>query len=192
MSCLYLIRHAETALNASRTVQWPDTPLNRRGEWQAGRLAARLRDAGLTRIVTSDYARARSTAESVRDTTSATLTFDARLRERHMGELRGQPYSKVRDQVFADDFEPAYGESWPSFHARVANLWRALRLLINATHGALAVVTHGFVCGALVERHLRLDQPSDGGIYFANASVTVVDATPPWHVRALANAEHLG
>lgn len=192
MCCLYVIRHGETALNVSRTVQWPDTPLNSRGVWQAGRLAARMRDAGLTRIVASDYARARSTAESVRDMTRARLTFDPRLRERHMGELRGQQYSKVRDQVFADDFEPTNGESWPSFHARVADLWDALRLLIDTTHGALAVVTHGFVCGALVERHFRLDEPRNGGIYFANASVTVVDATPPWHVRALANEVHLG
>ena len=192
MSCLYLIRHAETALNASGTVQWPDTPLNRRGEWQAGRLAARLRDEGLSQIVASDYARARSTAESVSETTRATITFDARLRERHMGELRGQPYAEVGDRVFADDFEPSDGESWPTFHARVAEVWGALRGLVDATHGALAIVTHGFVCGSLVERHFRLDEPRDGAIYFANASVTVIEATPPWRVRALASDAHLG
>ena len=192
MSCLYLIRHAETALNASQIVQWPDTPLSRRGIWQAGRLAARLRDAGLTWIVASDYTRARSTAEPVCETTRATLTFDARLRERHMGELRGQPYSRVRDRVFADDFEPTDGESWTAFHARVAEVWDTLRNLVDATQGALAVITHGFVCGALVRRHLRLDEPRDSTIFFANASVTVVDATPPWRVRALASEEHLG
>lgn len=190
-STIYLIRHAETALNAARVVQLPDTPLSDRGLWQARRLGKRLQQDGLTHVVSSDYPRARVTAEHVRDATRATLTLDPRLRERNLGELRGRPYSEVRDQVFADDFEPDSGESWTAFHTRVDAVWASLRTRMAALDGSLAIVTHGLVCRALVRRHLTLGDDHDGPIGFPNASVTIAGAEPPWRVRELASDTHL-
>ena len=46
---ILLIRHGETALNAARIVQHPETPLNERGVGQARRLAERLADFKLPR-----------------------------------------------------------------------------------------------------------------------------------------------
>ncbi|MEE2613267.1 MAG: histidine phosphatase family protein, partial [Acidobacteriota bacterium] len=62
---IYLIRHGETASNEQRVVQRSDTPLSARGALQAERLAARLADVGLTRIIASDYRRARQTAAAL-------------------------------------------------------------------------------------------------------------------------------
>ena len=39
---LYLVRHAESVLNATRVVQPPDTPLSEIGRAQAERIGARL------------------------------------------------------------------------------------------------------------------------------------------------------
>ena len=63
MSRLFLIRHGETEGNALRILQHPDIPLSSRGIAQAERLARRLAREGITRIVSSDYARAMTTAE---------------------------------------------------------------------------------------------------------------------------------
>lgn len=191
MKYLYLIRHAETALNASRTVQWPNTPLNRHGMWQARRLGSRFRDTGLTQIISSDYLRAQTTAEQIKNTSKAELTLDSRLRERALGELRGLPYATVNDRLFSNTFVPNRGESLSTFHARVSNMWAFIREEIAKTKGSLAVVTHGFVCMALVRQHLQLETEEKHSITFANASVTIVDTHAPWRVHVLACENHL-
>ena len=191
MRYLYLIRHAETALNASRTVQWPNTPLNRHGMWQARRLGSRFRDTGLTQIISSDYLRAQTTAEQIKNTSKAELTLDSRLRERALGELRGLPYATVNDRLFSNTFVPNRGESLSTFHARVSNMWAFIREEIAKTKGSLAVVTHGFVCMALVRQHLQLETEEKHSITFANASVTIVDTHTPWRVHVLACENHL-
>ena len=91
MSRLFLIRHGETEGNALRIVQRPDIPLSPRGVAQAERLARRLAAEGIARIVASDYARALTTAEHVRQATAAPLTIEPLLRERNFGDLRGRP-----------------------------------------------------------------------------------------------------
>lgn len=186
---ILLIRHAETTLNAARVVQFPDTPLSARGRWQAARLAQRLRRQRVGRVLSSDYARAHLTAQPIADATRATLTLDPLLRERHMGDLRGRPYTEVGDLVFAEDFDPSGGERWTDFVARVDRLWTAVGQLQASVQGALAVVTHGLVCRVIATRHLDLAR--DGETPFRNASVTEIDPTPPWRVRRLACRTHL-
>ena len=188
-SPIYLVRHAETTLNAARVVQYPDTPLSSHGRWQARRLAAHLRRQGIARVVSSDYARARTTAETICDASKATLTVDPILRERHLGELRGRPYAEVREQVFSEHFDPANGETWTDFTDRIDRLWMWVHELRQTTDGALAIVTHGLVCRALAARHFRV--PGDAPLTFVNASVTVIDPEPPWRVRVMASNTYL-
>ena len=59
---ILLIRHGETAGNANRVVQVPETPLSERGLAQAALLGKRLANAGISQILASDYARAAMTA----------------------------------------------------------------------------------------------------------------------------------
>jgi probable phosphoglycerate mutase len=189
---LYLIRHAETDLNAARVLQHPHTPLSQRGRAQARRLAERLADAGIARIVTSDYARAQMTAEAVRERTAAPLEEEALLQERNFGELRGRPYTDFDFDVFAQDYAPPGGESWDEFRARVARAWSRIQALAAATPGHLAVVTHGLVCHVLAERHL---EPA-GGVRevprsWGNTSLTIVEGAPAWTVRLLNCTRHL-
>ena len=61
---IYLIRHGQTPSNAARVMQYPDTPLSESGVLQAQRLGERLREVGIRHILSSDYARARATAEA--------------------------------------------------------------------------------------------------------------------------------
>jgi len=190
-SRLFLIRHGETVGNASRIVQHPDSPLSPRGVAQAERLARRLAPEGLARIVSSDFARAVTTAECLQRATGASLFLEPLLRERNFGDLRGTPYAELGLDMFAPDYAPPNGETWPVFHARVDRAWARVQALAAATSGHLAVVTHGLVCRSLAARHLIL---ADGEVVperWGNTSLTIVDCPAPWRVRLLNCAGHL-
>jgi 2,3-bisphosphoglycerate-dependent phosphoglycerate mutase len=191
VSRLFLIRHGETVGNASRTVQVPDNPLSPRGVAQAGRLARRLASGGIAHILSSDFARARSTAESLQCLTGAPLSFEPLLQERNFGDLRGTPYAELGLDMFAPDYAPPNGETWPAFHARVDQAWTRVQALAAATDGHLAVVTHGLVCRSLAARHLLLPDGQEAPERWENTSLTIVDCPAPWRVRLLNCIAHL-
>jgi broad specificity phosphatase PhoE len=191
VSRLFLIRHGETVGNASRTVQLPDDPLSSRGAAQAERLARRLAREGIARIVSSDFVRARSTAEAVQRVTHVPLSFEPLLQERNFGDLRGTPYAELELDMFALDYAPPNGETWATFHARVDLAWARVQALAAATAGPLAVVTHGLVCRSLAARHLLLPPGAVAPERWENTSITIVDRPAPCRVRLLNCIAHL-
>lgn len=187
---IYLIRHGQTAGNASRVVQFPDTPLSERGLLQAERLAERLADVGLAAILASDYARAAMTAARVAQRTGLDPSHDPLLRERNFGELRGTPYSELERrgiEPFAEDYAPPGGETWDVFHARVDRAWQRIQDFARASGGPVAIVTHGLVCHSIARRHLGLEPE---GIAFPNTAVTQMEG-PPWRAALVGCAAHL-
>jgi len=191
MSRIFLIRHGETVGNASRIVQRPDSPLSPRGVAQAERLARRLASEGIARIVSSDFARAMTTAEHLQRATGAPLGVEPLLRERSFGDLRGIPYAELELDMFAPDYAPPNGETWPVFHARVDRAWARVQELAAATRGDLAVVTHGLVCRSLAARHLILPGGEAVPERWENTSLTIIDCPAPWRVRLLNCVVHL-
>jgi len=188
---IFLIRHGETLGNASRTVQRPDNPLSPRGAAQAERLARRLEYLGIAAILSSDFARAMTTAEHLRRVTGTPISYDPLLQERSFGDLRGTPYAKLDFDMFAVDYAPPGGETWEVFHARVDRAWALVREAATATGGHLAVVTHGLVCRSLAARHLILPEGQEVPARWENTSLTVVDHPAPWRVRLLNCIAHL-
>lgn len=188
---LFLIRHGETDDNARRVVQMPDAALSARGRAQAERLGVRLREAGIARILTSDYRRARETADAVAAATSLPVEIEPLLRERHFGEVRGRAYVDLHTDIFAPDYAPPNGETWDAFFARVAAAWTRVCVVAAETPGPLAVVTHGLVCFAIVGRHLELSPGMTLGMTWGNTSVTLVEGTPPRQVTLLDSTTHL-
>ncbi len=188
---ILLVRHGETSGNANRVIQTPETPLSERGLAQARRLAARLRGRGVGLVVTSDLARARMTAECVRDATGAPLRFDPGLQERSFGDLRGTPYADLDEDPFAAGYVPPGGESWEDLHRRTDAVWERVVRMSDQAEGDLVVVTHGLVCHSLLSRRLELEPGVEAPPGFANTSVTVVEPGPPWRVRLLNCTAHL-
>ena len=188
---IFLIRHGETEGNAARVVQRPDNPLSPRGVVQAARLARRLREEGIARILSSDLARAVTTAETLQRATGAPLAFEPLLQERNFGDLRGTPYAQLDFDLFGLDYAPPNGETWPVFHARVDRAWARVQALAGATDGHLAIVTHGLVCRSLAARHLILPDGETVPLRWENTSVTIVECPPPWRVRLLNCIAHL-
>jgi probable phosphoglycerate mutase len=188
---IFLIRHGETVGNASRVVQHPDNPLAPRGEAQAERLARRLAGAGIARIVSSDFARAASTARALERVLGVPLTFEPLLQERSFGDLRGTPYAELGLDMFAPDYAPPNGETWEVFHHRVERAWARVQALAAGTAGHLAVVTHGLVCRSLAERHLVLGPGEIAPLKWENTSLTVCEGPTPWRVGLLNCVAHL-
>ena len=191
---VYVIRHGETADNARRVLQMPDVPLSEHGLEQARRLAKRLANAGIARILVSDYERARMTARALAETTGAPLIEDKLLRERHFGDLRGRAYASLGFDPFAPGYTPPNGESIPVFQARVMLAFESIKEHPAEVGGALAVVTHGLVCRDLVAKHLKLPPElaaaSPDPYRWTNTCVTEVDPAT-WTVRLLACTSHL-
>ena len=189
---ILLIRHAETALNAARVVQPPDTPLNERGVAQADRLGRRLARLDVGHILSSDQTRAQMTAERVQLVTGTAIDLDQGLRERNFGDIRGTAYADLGVDIFAPDYEPPGGEIWEDFHARVDEVWQRVTALAAMVSGDLAVVTHGLVCRSLASR--RLEVPSSLGAEpqrWGNTALTIVHPAPPWTVEILNCTAHL-
>ena len=191
---IYLLRHGETRGNAERIVQLPDVPLSDRGREQARRLGARLAmlpGTGIAHVLASDLARARETAELVRDATGAPLELDPLLHERNLGDVRGTPYAELDFDLFGPDYAPPGGETWETFHARVDLAWQRILEVAVATRGHLAVVSHGLVCLSLARRHLSLpfDATLEAGV--GNTSLTEIQMEPPYVVTLFNCTAHL-
>jgi probable phosphoglycerate mutase len=188
---IFLIRHGETHGNAARILQLPDIPLSPRGVAQAERLGQRLRSAGIGHILSSDLARAATTALHVQRTTGVEITFDPLLQERNFGDIRGTAYADLGFDPFALDYAPPGGESWEVFHARVDRAWELMRRFADATAGHLAVVTHGLVCRSLAARYLSLPDGLAPPDRWDNTSVTITESQAPWRVQLLNSIAHL-
>ena len=187
---IFLVRHGETSSNAARIVQTPDVPLSARGVFQAERVAARLAALGVDRVVSSDYLRARMTAESVCRACRAPIEFWPELRERNFGALRGRPYAECPTHMFGPAYAPPGGETCEVFHERVGRAWRHVTAFATDARGNVAVLTHGLVCRSIVERCVGLADravPAD----WPNTSLTVVSKRAPHELVLLNCAEHL-
>eukprot|EP00930_Biecheleria_cincta_P050235 TRINITY_DN35408_c0_g1_i1.p1 TRINITY_DN35408_c0_g1~~TRINITY_DN35408_c0_g1_i1.p1 ORF type:complete len:161 (-),score=30.31 TRINITY_DN35408_c0_g1_i1:119-601(-) len=134
-----LVRHGETAGNASGRMQPPSEPLSSTGRWQAEKLGESLRAAetnGDFRIavaLVSDLMRTLETADGIFHAIGKTgrkIRNEPLLQERNFGDLRGQFYAeftKKYGNVFAEDFAPPGGETWPQFRRRVAQAWSTIK-----------------------------------------------------------------
>jgi len=187
---IYIVRHGETDLNASRVVQLPTTPLSARGRAQAERVAARFASRDVAQILSSDLTRSAETAAAIAARTGATIAYERTLRERNFGNLCGTPYAELATDIFAPGYEPPGGESWEVFWERVAIAWQRVLDSSRAIGGrGLVVVTHGLVCQAFLDRHAYCaDRMS---LRWHNTSVTELDHAPPWTARLVNCIAHL-
>lgn len=188
---VYLVRHAESELNAARVVQPPEAPLSARGRLQAERVGARLALAGVAGIVSSHLVRALETAQAIARHAQVPLHVDPDLEERNYGAIRGTPYAELRDDIFAADYVPPAGETWEAFHARVDRAWARVVASVDRT-SPLVVVTHGLVCWSILSRHVTAAYEPCTAMPFANTALTVIDGPVPWRLAVVGCTAHLG
>lgn len=183
---IILVRHGETALNAARVLQPPETPLSERGAGQAAAVARRLAGLRPAGILSSDLVRAAQTAEAIGAATGHAVRFTQLLHERSFGSLRGLAYDSLGyDPIHAEEAAPG-GESMEAFRQRVAAAFEEALRMRAALGGPLVVVSHGLVIRVLLERHLRLPEGVAAPERLANTSVTILEPEPP-HLVSLVN-----
>jgi broad specificity phosphatase PhoE len=111
---ILLVRHGETDWNRERRFQGhADTPLNEAGRRQAGELAERLRDEGLTAVYTSPLRRAAETADIVAEHLGLEAEELEALREIDVGDWQGLTVDDVRER-FPGRLEDAGHSGWPN------------------------------------------------------------------------------
>lgn len=93
---IIFIRPGETDWNLhDRWQGWVAAPLNAHGRKQALALAGFLRNIGVGAIYSSDLRRAAETAAAIAERLGSATIFDARLRERRIGEWQGLTLEEV-------------------------------------------------------------------------------------------------
>jgi broad specificity phosphatase PhoE len=170
---LTLVRHAESTFNAGELLQGQlDPPLSERGRVQARALVAMLDGMPEDRVVVSDLARARETADLLE---LRGARPDARWREIDVGEWAGRPAAEIDAQSpeltnwrGGPRVGPG-GESWPEFAARVSGAFDEL----VAAGGSWLVVCHGGCVRAATAHVTGADALSLGSP--PNASATVFE-----------------
>lgn len=177
---ILLIRHGETDGNSTGTIQVAETRLNAKGVEQARLLAARLAPYPLSRLLTSDLARALMTAEAIAEKATVELELEPELAERNFGDWRGVKYADLRLQgvsVMGADTAPPNGETWGVFHKRVEGVWGRMTTLAAKESLPVVLVCHGLTARSILSRQVECPEAKitgKGALSVGNTSLTVI------------------
>jgi len=175
---VYVMRHAKTDENLKWIIN--DNPkrivhLNSKGTKQSEEVAEKLRPKYFKAIFTSEFARAKETAEIVNKYHNAPVIIDPRLNERKTG-FDGKHVSEFRKLINADRFDlkdrfntkPPNGESWQEEKARISSF---LKDLEGKDYRSVLVVTHGEVMQIMVGYFKKLSDEEIWDLEIDNCEV---------------------
>ncbi|MFK5645340.1 MSMEG_4193 family putative phosphomutase [Ornithinimicrobium sp. LYQ121] len=198
MAICLLVRHGRTSANADGILAgWtPGLGLDQTGMEQAARVAGRLADARLVRLVTSPLQRCRETAEVLRDGipqgARPEVETEDRLAEARYGAWTGRLLKELAEDPLWRDVQdrpstvtfPAHDdhehESMTAMQARAVQALQEWDGRVEAEHGPGAVwaaVSHGDVIKALLADALATPLDEFQRIVVDPASVSIVQRT---------------
>jgi broad specificity phosphatase PhoE len=178
MTRLVLVRHGQTAWNATHLLQGQaDISLSPEGMREAASIAPLVRDLDPQSAISSDLKRAQETARLI----GLNPVVDEIWREANLGSWEGKGRSELDPADYrawrAGRFDPPGGEPWREFRERIG---RALNR-VPAT-GTTVVVTHGGAIRAVLSILIGLEpdriMPVDPG------SLTVLDLNGSARLRS--------
>jgi len=204
VTTMYWVRHGEADNNRhQRFGGWSALPLTSRGERQAHAVARAIAALEPTMIVSSDLARAHSTAQAIATATKLGVIREPDLRERSLGVFDGLTFTEAQasaPELYArmlardPDALPDGAEPVARVYDRVG---AAIDRLVAAHSGErIVVVSHGIalyhafahVCG------LAPGNPSTRVFTLVdNASLSVLEHRhgPRWRIVAWNRIDHL-
>jgi probable phosphoglycerate mutase len=159
---LFLFRHGETDWNREGRLQGhTDVPLNAIGLAQAQGLAERLRQHRLDAVVSSDLARALSTARIVAEALELPLLTDPGLRETDVGAAEGLLWADAKNR-FGDglterwfsDGDVAFPGGETGIATRTRGLTALRRFAAAHPYRRIGVSTHGAMMRQLMKHAL--------------------------------------
>jgi broad specificity phosphatase PhoE len=173
----YFLRHGKTIYQTkkkgliypardSRAVR-----LTKKSEREIKKLAKKIKDLKIDFIYSSDFFRAKQTAEIVAKELGKKIIFDKRLRDINLGIYHGKTKKEFyRDfpRVFPLRFikRPPGGESWQDVQKRMLNFLKKIdkkyknkRILI-VSHGDPLWLLEGAIKGWNLEKFLKTSKPN--------------------------------
>ena len=188
----WLVRHGETEWNAGRRLQgWLDIPLSPRGERQAELLGAHLRslrDPVFDAVISSDLARAATTAHIATKHLGKPVTTDERLRERNYGVYQGMDWAALTEGLSdqkIDLRDPTQtiqdGESFQEFAQRIVAAFEDIARAHPGKH--VLAFAHGGVIDIAWRKaggH-ALTVKRDGTILNASINIFEIATDGGWH-----------
>jgi probable phosphoglycerate mutase len=164
---LFLFRHGETDWNREGRLQGhTDTPLNATGRAQAQALAESLRPHRLDAVVSSDLARARTTARIVAEALAVPLFIEAGLCETNVGAAEGLLWTDAKTRFGERLTERWFSDgdvAFPGGETGIATRMRGLAGLRSFTtvrpYRRIGVSTHGAMVRQLMKHALPPGSP---------------------------------
>jgi broad specificity phosphatase PhoE len=149
---VFLVRHAESKLNALRMHQYSHTELSEYGTRQAKILARRLARVKADLIISSNYKRSVQTAEIINRVVKKKIVYTELLNEMKtpsevQGKIQGTPAPvKIFGKILAHMDEPSWHYSdEDNVHDFRRRIKRFLSYLSKRKEKSIIVVTHGHV-----------------------------------------------
>jgi len=148
---IYFVRHGQTVGNVAEISQGPDDQLNKKGLMQATFIAKRAAHLNFSQIISSDYVRAKSTAQTISERTGKSLELSELFREfRRPSEFWGRVpkqdpevlagYTQMEQNFFQENWHYSDEENFFDLKRRGQ---AALQYLLDHQADRLLVVTHG-------------------------------------------------
>jgi broad specificity phosphatase PhoE len=195
-----LIRPGETDWNRQGRWQgWVAVPLNTHGRNQARYLARFIRNVGMSALYSSDLKRAVETAEILAETLGYAPSYDARLRERNIGDWQGLTQDEMREwypiefqQLMSDraGYAVPGGESRNQMKARMI---AAFNDYLKEDKGeTIGILSHSSAIRSLLSQWI--DDEQLVGTEVGNTSVTTIareDENDTWRIVAPNDVTHL-
>jgi probable phosphoglycerate mutase len=180
---LFVFRHGETDWNREGRLQGhTDTRPNATGLAQAEALALRLRTHRLDAVLSSELARALTTARIVAETLGVPLATDLGLRETNVGAAEGMIWADAKARFGKELTERWYSANdaaFPGGETGLATLTRGLaalrRFAVAHPYRRIGVSTHGAMVRQLVKHSLP---PASTPIRAPNTALFVLHYEP--------------
>lgn len=156
---IYFVRHGESEDNTRPVFQAKESPLSERGREQAEKVAERALKLDFEALISSEYPRAKETAEVISKFTNKVPEYTKLFTERiKPSSINGKPHSdeaakeiskKWQKSIYERGLKVEDGENYEEIVGRAD---AALDFLKNHPAENILVVTHGFFLRVLMAR----------------------------------------
>ena len=182
---VFFVRHGKD--DESYRGGWSSLGLGPEGVEQTKRLAGFLMEKnaeyGITKIISSDLARAKETADILAEALAVPVTTDEKLREADNGELAGMRNEEAMEKypgLFWSTLKPEEcypgGESPNVFFVRIKSWFEAFLNVCKDAGGNVLVVTHGGVINIVYHLVRNMEwSNTKKSVPVGNCSVHVLD-----------------
>lgn len=191
---IFFVRHGESRSNATGIREGMDSPLTELGVKQCTRIAKRLRDHHIERIVSSDFTRALHLAEIVSSELTLPISHVSSLfgERRNPSILLGTRENDTDARLVWNEIKAHYGEAnwrysdeenFDDFRLRIMS---ALDFLLTLPERRIVVASHGMTM-KMILAHVTLGTHLTGEIFWKqfvpiknvrNTGLMVLEYTP--------------